>query len=625
MSSTAISFEKLTESNYQRWSVQMKSTLQRDGVWRIVSGEEVEPSPPADSDADSTKRVIEIEIRNYWMRYDRATGTIRLGISEDLLLEYMSIDDPTVILETIRTKYKDLVKERGRNIRGQLARISLKQYGTVRAYFLQIDGLCADLAVIQGSLVSEEEKITAAMHEIPEEWNPVKTVIRSNVDYTYTDMKRQLKEYEADLQKTLAMPADAALLVNGAPAKQPLFLTQRRVSVSRNGREGYRNGERSNRKEDRREFKDVDMVCFNCDRKGHRRADCRRFGGGAYLEDRSSQNTRNRQVESSTWQETGNTAVTNHSGGTAWLGCEVVPKSALAEDHSSRGGTSCFIDTGCSRHMTWDKSLFIEYRALKKGECQVEVADNHLVEAEGVGKITFTLLVFGVVVPATVQDVLHVPSLGKTLISHAELGKAGIHVEHVKDCGFYLREFGPQGRIVGLAPEVDHLYPLLLANADITSPASKRPDFPTNYLASVSTSLLLWHQRLAHLGPAATNALTKWCTGMPARLTSQCDCIDCLYGKQVRKPFTLLPIMSRSSQPLELIQSDLPGRIPAGSLAGSRYYIIFIDDFTRFTMIYFLKKKSEAFQAFQDYETVVVKYWTVRAADPGDTTPESLP
>jgi len=232
MSSTAISFEKLTESNYQRWSVQMKSTLQRDGVWRIVSGEEVEPSPPADSDADSTKRAIDIEIRNYWMRYDRATGTIRLGISEELLLEYMSIDDPTVIWETIRTKYKDLVKERGRNIRGQLARISLKEYGTVRAYFLQIDGLCADLAVIQGSPVSEEEKITAAMHGIPEEWNPVKTVIRGNVDYTYTDMKRQLKEYEADLQKTLAMPADAALFVNGAPAKKPHFLTQRRVSVS---------------------------------------------------------------------------------------------------------------------------------------------------------------------------------------------------------------------------------------------------------------------------------------------------------------------------------------------------------------------------------------------------------
>ena len=42
MSSGMISFEKLTETDHQRWSIQMKSTLQRDGVWRIVEGKEVD-------------------------------------------------------------------------------------------------------------------------------------------------------------------------------------------------------------------------------------------------------------------------------------------------------------------------------------------------------------------------------------------------------------------------------------------------------------------------------------------------------------------------------------------------------------------------------------------------------
>ena len=76
----------------------------------------------------------------------------------------------------------------------------------------------------------------------------------------------------------------------------------------------------------------------------------------------------------------------NNTMATAWLGCEVVRK--MEKDHNTRGGTSCFIDTGCSRHMTWDKSLLVEYKALGKGECQVEMADNHLVEAEGVGMIS---------------------------------------------------------------------------------------------------------------------------------------------------------------------------------------------------------------------------------------------
>jgi len=262
---------------------------------------------------------------------------------------------------------------------------------------------------------------------------------------------------------------------------------------------------------------------------------------------------------------------------------------------------------------------------MEKGECQVEVADNRLVQAEGVGIISLNLTVFGVVIPATVRKVLRVPSLGTTLISHAQLGKVGIHVDHVKNYGFYLREFGPDGRVVGLAPEVDHLYPLLLANPNLSTSTVQKPYFPTTYLVSVWTSFLLWHQRLAHLGPAATKGLTKWCSGMPTHLTGDCDCVDCLNGKQTRKPFTPLPLTSRSTRPLELVHSDLSGRIPTSSLAGSRSYIIFIDDFTRFTMIYFLKRKSEAFTASQDYEAAVVKHWTVRAADPADSTPSNLP
>ena len=163
------------------------------------------------------------------------------------------------------------------------------------------------------------------------------------------------------------MPADTALFVNGAPAKKTHFLDQRRVSVSWNGRRDYGNGGRRDRKEERRESRDADIVCFNCDRKGHRRADCRRSGGGAYRGDRSAQTGQNRQEEVSTSHETENAAVTNNTGATAWLGGEVVPKRE--KDQSTRGGTSCFIDTGCSRHMTWDKSLFVEYKALEKGEC----------------------------------------------------------------------------------------------------------------------------------------------------------------------------------------------------------------------------------------------------------------
>ena len=43
------------------------------------------------------------------------------------------------------------------------------------------------------------------------------------------------------------------------------------------------------------------------------------------------------------------------------------------------------------------------------------------------------------------------------------------------------------------------------------------------------------------------------------------------------------------------------------SLGGYDYYVIFIDDYSRRTWIYFLKTKGEAFSRFKDFKAVVEK------------------
>jgi hypothetical protein len=52
------------------------------------------------------------------------------------------------------------------------------------------------------------------------------------------------------------------------------------------------------------------------------------------------------------------------------------------------------------------------------------------------------------------------------------------------------------------------------------------------------------------------------------------------------------------SHPLELIYSDVWGPAPE-SVGRFKYYVSFIDDFSKFTWIYLLKHKSEVFQKFQ--------------------------
>jgi hypothetical protein len=62
---------------------------------------------------------------------------------------------------------------------------------------------------------------------------------------------------------------------------------------------------------------------------------------------------------------------------------------------------------------------------------------------------------------------------------------------------------------------------------------------------------------------------------------------------------------SRSSCILDLVHGDICGPLPIPSFTAAHYFISFIDGFSRFTILYFLKEKSGAFQAFQSYKALV--------------------
>eukprot|EP00253_Pinus_taeda_P025343 PITA_25343 len=61
----------------------------------------------------------------------------------------------------------------------------------------------------------------------------------------------------------------------------------------------------------------------------------------------------------------------------------------------------------------------------------------------------------------------------------------------------------------------------------------------------------------------------------------------------------------RSKQILQLVHSDVFGPVKVPSLGKSVYYVSFIDDFSRNTWIYFLKKKSEVFDKFKEFKALM--------------------
>jgi transposase InsO family protein len=105
----------------------------------------------------------------------------------------------------------------------------------------------------------------------------------------------------------------------------------------------------------------------------------------------------------------------------------------------------------------------------------------------------------------------------------------------------------------------------------------------------------LWHRRLAHVGMKNLHKLLKGehilgltnvhfekdrvCRAMPSREASWSP-------PSTQKIMTL-------ERPLELLHMDLFGPIAYISIGGSKYYLVIVDDYSRFIWVFFLQEKSQ--------------------------------
>jgi len=81
-------------------------------------------------------------------------------------------------------------------------------------------------------------------------------------------------------------------------------------------------------------------------------------------------------------------------------------------------------------------------------------------------------------------------------------------------------------------------------------------------------------------------------------------CQGCLSAKQTHSPY---PQVSRwrATKALELIHVDLCGPITPRTVGGNRYFMLLIDDFSRWSYVYMLKTKDQALDAFVKFKAEV--------------------
>ena len=167
--------------------------------------------------------------------------------------------------------------------------------------------------------------------------------------------------------------------------------------------------------------------------------------------------------------------------------------------------------------------------------------------------------------PLKLSNILHVPKIRKTLLSIYRLtNDNAIYVEfHATYCVVKDEETRKsllQGKVK------DGLYLLNQAH-------------PPEVNMGKRTSLNQWHHLLGHPNMRVLqNAISIY--GLPT-LSSNKNLLGdaCSSSKSYRLPYS--HSLHQTIEPLEIIHSDLWGPSPVISHAKNRYYVIFVDDFTR--------------------------------------------
>jgi hypothetical protein len=104
----------------------------------------------------------------------------------------------------------------------------------------------------------------------------------------------------------------------------------------------------------------------------------------------------------------------------------------------------------------------------------------------------------------------------------------------------------------------------------------------------------LWHRQLAHVGMRNLHKLLKGehILGLTnVHFEKDRVCSVCQAVKQVGAHHPNKNIMT-TDRPLELLHMDLFGPIAYISIDGSKYCLVIVDDYSRFTRVFFLQEKS---------------------------------
>ncbi|GJW32418.1 retrovirus-related pol polyprotein from transposon TNT 1-94 [Tanacetum coccineum] len=234
-----------------------------------------------------------------------------------------------------------------------------------------------------------------------------------------------------------------------------------------------------------------------------------------------------------------------------------------------------YLDSGCSRHMTGDRSKLINY--VEKFIGTVRFRNDQFAAIIGYGdyKIGDTII----------TRVYYVEGLSHNLFSVGQFCDAGLEVAFRKyTC--YIRNKDKVDLLKG--SRTTNLYSISLKDMMEASPVCLLSK-------ASSTKSWLWHRRLNHLNFGTLNELARkdLVRGLPKlKYEKEHLCPSCQLGKS-KKSSHPLKTVNTNTEVLNTLHMDLCGPMRVESINGKKYILVIVDDYTRFGWVRFLRTKDE--------------------------------
>ena len=477
----------------------------------------------------------------FLIRRDRALAIIVLSVDPSLLYLLGDPEDPVSVWKKLSDQFQKKTWANKLALRRRLNLLTLKEGNSVSNHIKEMTEIFQNLAVI-GAPLDEEDQVVTLLASLPECFNTLVTALEAN---------SAVPKMEVVTERLL---------------HEELKIKNRSESCSSLEKE----------KAMAAKFRPKGPKCHNCKKFGHIKRNCR------FLKENKNQDGIKNKVNKA--------ELKNKIDNSDDFVYHALPTNATND--CDKSGIYWIIDSGASCHMCNVKEKFTKYLSLKQPR-NVALGDGTIVKATGVGTVLMKMKLAGKSNElCRLNNVLYVPSLTYSLLSVSAVAKSGNDVIFSDtSCKIVNKDL----KVIATAVKSGGLY-----YVDIIK------DFEYASIAC-SQNIDLWHQRYGHLGVQNLKKLVNdnLVDGLDFDAKKDISfCEPCANGKHHREKFPKTSL-TKASKPLELVHSDVCGKMNVPSLGGAEYFLTFIDDNTRYVWTYVLQRKDQVFEKFLEWKCYV--------------------